>query len=105
MIEWLKLLFTGRNNLIDTIREQQALLNELKDKKDIFTVITPIKESNAEEYYAVLSQLYDSQAFKWILFDMERATMNVIKESTDIETLSFCRGELAIIDIIHEIGK
>lgn len=100
MIKWLKWFFGGHREMLKTLKDQQELIEKL-NTKEVFTVLQPPRTEHALEDAAELSQIADSRALKWIFYEMELATVGKIKKHSDIETLSFCRGALAMIDLIH----
>ena len=100
MIKWLKWFFTGHKDLLETVKKQQEIINELQ-KKEVFTVITPPREDNQEEYAVALASLYENRAFKWILWKIQHAAVEKIKCANEREVFDFCKGQLAAVDIIH----
>ena len=95
IVNWI----TGRNKYLAQIEKQEKLIDELSKRPEIYTFLRPVKPEESEQYAAFISQVWNDRLFKWFLNDIERAIIMKFKTG---ENADFCRGQLAIIEIMTQ---
>jgi hypothetical protein len=106
IINWFKSLFVRENKYKKIAEDLKIIVDDLhlelkaKKEKEIFTFICPPGDDDIQQYLSVLSSFYSNPHSKWFLYQLERSMVSKFKQpDTPAE---FCRGALAMIDMIYD---
>lgn len=106
IINWFKSLFVRENKYKKIAEDLKTLVDDLhlelkaKKEKEVFTFICPPSEENTQQYLSALASFYGNPHSKWFLYQLEHAM--VVKFKHPETPPEFCRGALAMIDMIYD---